>query len=251
MKYIFLLFLSFLSLEIISSHEIIEQYGKKKTENKYIFLDISGFNSDSKIYISVTTIFAAPLDKKLYYNFYENIDDIIFFSAPFSVESSSSSSVAGLGTYEETYNYKITKTDANAKYLYLEYNFEPPVTVENTENDKTTVLIIITVICSVIAIAIFIVIVVCCCCRRNKRAAYVAAYPNSVGYGVSPYVGQPIVPVVQPVMQPVLNVQPYGTGIQPNSNYNYNPNNLIKQDSTSSRGSDYRINQPQNYVKPV
>ena len=133
----------------------------------------------------------------------------------------------------------------------MEYNFEPPVTVENTENDKTTVLIIVTVICSVIFIAIFIVIVVCCCCRRNKRAAYVAAYPNSVGYGVSPYVGQPIVPVVQPVMQPVLNVQPYGAGLQPNSNYNYNPNNLIKQDSTSSRGSDYRINQPQNYVKPV
>ena len=52
-------------------------------------------------------------------------------------------------------------------------------------------------------------------------------------------------------MQPVLNVQPYGTGIQPNSNYNYNPNNLIKQDSASSQGSDYRINQPQNYVKPV
>ena len=249
MKNILIIFFSLFFLEEISSHEIIEKYGKKTTNEDQIFLDISGFNKGDNIYISISTKSYA-FNSYLYYNFYEEIDNIDSFSASLSVYQSSSSTVSTYDTYKETYNYKITKNDANSKYLYMTYYFDPPVTIENTEKDGSAglLIIIIAVVGSFIFIAVFITILICCC-RRCRKTSYIAAYPNSVGYGISSNVGQPVIPVVQPDMQSVVNVQPYGTGQPPNQNYNYAPDGANNQDLISAHGIDYRIDKQQNYEK--
>ena len=54
----FIIFFTLISLSIItitSSVEIIPKYGKKTTYNSYIYLDVSGFDTGDKIYISITT----------------------------------------------------------------------------------------------------------------------------------------------------------------------------------------------------
>ena len=54
-KFIFFFSLICLSLiSKISSQEIIPKYGKKRTNNNYIYLDVSGFDDGEKMYISIT-----------------------------------------------------------------------------------------------------------------------------------------------------------------------------------------------------
>ena len=263
-KYAFLLFISSFLIKAVILIDVIPKYGKKTTYDSSIFLDVSGFEKDEKIYISITTdnyyhYYSSSFN--LRYNFYETINGVQYFSAISSVSYSSSSSV----NYRETYNYKIKKTDANSNYLYLQYNdFPLPVTIENTENDATTTLIIVIVIVLVVIIAIIIAIIVCYC-RRCRRAAVVTpvVYPSNYGYGISPYGVQQVVPVVQPVMQPVVqqvaSVQPYGTSYpQQNPNYNnYNnytsaPNIQYGQIPQNQTESDYRINNNNiKYEKPM
>jgi hypothetical protein len=128
----------------------------------------------------------------------------------------------------------------------MKYKFDPPVTVENTEDDATKTLIIIVVVVGVVVLAVIIIIIVCCCRRCRRTAAYgTVVYPVNAGYGISPYaVGvQPVTPVavVQPVMQPVVNVpQPY-----------YNANAQYNEISPAPISSDVRIEQNQKFEKPI
>lgn len=244
-KFIFFFSLICLSLiSKISSQEIIPKYGKKRTNNNYIYLDVSGFDDGEKIYISIT------VDTTLYYRssmlscgFCTDIDGC--FTTKY-VEPSSSSSTSTFGVEETTYNYKIKKDNSKAKYLYMTYNFDPPVTVENTENDATKTLIIVTVVVGVVVLAVIIVIIVCCCRRCRRTAAYgTVPYPVAPGYGFSPYAygAQPVAPVavVQPVMQPAVNApQPY-----------YNANAQYNAISPAPITSDVRVDQNQMYAKPT
>lgn len=264
-KYAFLLLFSSFLIKTVISIDVIPKYGKKTTYDSSIFLDVSGFNKDEKIYISITT-------DNYYYNnhyygssyslryaFYERNTGGNFIATS-SVSYSSSSSVNS----RDTYNYRIKKTSDNAKYLYLQYDgFHLPVTIENTENDATTTLIIVVVIVSVIFVAVIIVIIVCCCRRRRAAAMTPVVYPSTSAYGLSPYGVQPVVPVMQPVVQPVVqqvaSVQPYGTGYpqqNPNyNNYNYKPDPNVQygQIPQNQPESDYRINNNNNikYEKPM
>ena len=109
---------------------------------------------------------------------------------------------------------------------------------------------------SVIALAIIIAIIVYCC-RRCKRAAVGRVpYPVTPVYGVSPYAAQPVVGVG--MVQPVLNVQPYGVNANyahnpiPNVNLNYNQaiNNQYAQYNLATPvqpESDMRMNQDFEY----
>ena len=78
-------------------------------------------------------------------------------------------------------------------------------------------------------------------------------YPNSFGYGVSPYAVPPgVVQAVQPIVQPVMNVQPYVPSYPQNQNINYNGNVQYEQINQVQSGEE-RINQPinqQKYEKP-
>ena len=205
----FIIFFTLISLSIItitsSSVEIIPKYGKKTTYNRYIYLDVSGFDTGDKIYISITTTSYA--NSRLDYAFCQNTDTSCSSSTLRSVYESSSSTTDAY-YYEETFNYKIKK-DTSANYLYMKYNFPPPVTIENTEDDVSIAIIIIAVVCSVVFLVIIIVLIICCCRRCHRARTYgTVPYPITTGYVVSPY-------TVQPVVQPVVSVQPYYNQVAP------------------------------------
>ena len=236
-----ILFFSLISLsiitEILTENVIIPKYGKKKIyEHQNAFLDVSGFDSGEKIYISITTSsYSHSYNTRLGYAFYINTNGISFSPTNTIYESSSTSTNA-----EETYNYKIKKDSSNFNYLYLSSSLNYPITIENTEDDASTTVIIIVVVVSVVVIVATIIIIICCCRRCRARRYATVPYPSTVGYGVSAFGMQPVIPVAQPVVQPVGVAQPY-----------YNPSPQYNQVSPAPIGSDVRVNQISNYEKPA
>ena len=243
-----IIFFSLIILSIISRVSsgivIIPKYGKKTIDSgDSAFLEVSDFDSGDKIYISITTSHSShSTSTSLYYKF---CDSTIGISSCLSswVDYSSSSSSNG----EHTYNYKIKKDSSNAKYLYLHSLLPLPITIENTEDDASVTIIIIIVVVFVVLVAA-IIIIICCCRRCRARRLGVVPYPGTVGYGVTPYSVQPVVPVVQSAVQPVGIAQPY---------YNVNPQyNQYNQVAQAPMGSDIRevqINQNPGptYEKPM
>ena len=243
-----IIFFSLIILSIISRVSsdtiIIPKYGKKTISSRddLPFLEVSDFDSGDKIYISITTSYSSSWTS-LHYKFCDNTIGISPSSASSWVDYSSSSSSYG----EHTYNYKIKKDSSNAKYLYLRSQLDFPITIENTEDDASVTIIIIIVVVFVVFVAA-IIIIICCCRRCRARRLGVVPYPGTVGYGVTPYSVQPVVPVVQSAVQPVGIAQPY---------YNVNPQyNQYNQVAQAPMGSDIRevqINQNPGptYEKPM
>ena len=243
-----IIFFSLIILSIISRVSsgvvIIPKYGKKTiySSSEEPFLEVSDFDSGDKIYISITTSYSR-YSTSLYYKFCDSTNGISSSSASSWVDYSSSSSSLG----ENTYNYKIKKDSSNAKYLYLDSSLPPSLTIENTEDDASVTIIIIIVVVFVVFVAA-IIIIICCCRRCRARRLGVVPYPGTVGYGVTPYSVQPVVPVVQSAVQPVGIAQPY---------YNVNPQyNQYNQVAQAPMGSDIRevqINQNPGptYEKPM
>ena len=239
-----ILFFSVISLSIITGilstpteNVIIPKYGKRKIYNyQNAFLDVSGFDSGEKIYISITTSsYSHSYNTRLGYAFYININGLSFSTTNTIYESSSTSTNA-----EKTYNYKIKKGSSNFNYLYLSSNLNYPITIENTEDDASTTVIIIVVVVSVVVVVATIIIIICCCRRCRARRYATVPYPSTVGYRVSAFGMQAVIPVAQPVVQPVGVAQPY-----------YNPSPQYNQVSPAPIGSDVRVNQISNYEKPV
>ena len=242
-----IIFFSLIILSIISRVSsgivIIPKYGKKtiSSSNDHPFLEVSDFDSGDKIYISITSSYTGTYSKRLEYKFCDSTS--VIPSALYWVDHSSSSSSFG----EDTYNYKIKKDSSNAKYLYLDSHLPYPLTIENTEDDSSVTIIIIIVVVFVVFVAA-IIIIICCCRRCRARRLGVVPYPGTVGYGVTPYSVQPVVPVVQSAVQPVGIAQPY---------YNVNPQyNQYNQVAQAPMGSDIRevqINQNPGptYEKPM
>ena len=82
-----ILFFSLISLSIITEilsspteNVIIPKYGKRKIYNyQNAFLDVSGFDSGEKIYISITTSsYSHSCNTKLGYAFYKILMDCLF-----------------------------------------------------------------------------------------------------------------------------------------------------------------------------
>ena len=244
-----IIFFSLIILSIISRVSsgivIIPKYGKKTIDSgDSAFLEVSDFDSGDKIYISITTSYSSyGYSTSLYYKFCDStgISSSLVLSS--WVDYSSSSSSYG----EHTYNYKIKKDSSNAKYLYLDSRLHYPITIENTEDDASVTIIIIIVVVFVVFVAA-IIIIICCCRRCRARRLGVVPYQGTVGYGVTPYSVQPVVPVVQSAVQPVGIAQPY---------YNVNPQyNQYNQVAQAPMGSDIRevqINQNPGttYEKPM
>lgn len=223
-------FFTFILLSIISrisTIEIIPKYGKKTINDDEALLDVSDFDSGDKIYISITATYSG-YSTKLCYKFYDS------FASSFNCNQYAdwSSSTSSYST--ETYNYKIKKNNSNSKYLYMSYQFTPPVTIENTEDDSTVTVIIIVVVVFVVVVVV-VIIIICCCCKRCRARRYGAVpYPGFVGYGVTPYAVQPVISVIPSTVQPVVNVQPY-----------YNSNPQYNQVAPAPIGSEVRVNQNQ------
>ena len=240
-----IIFVSIISLSIISrissSIIIIPKYGKKtiNSDDDLPFLEVSDFDSGDKIYISITLNYGSDYATRLYFKFCDSTSGINSYITDRFVDYSSSSSSLG----EYTYNYKIKKDSSNAKYLYLDSSLPCPITIENTKNDAIVVIIIIIVVVCVAVVAIIITIV--CCCRRCRAKRYIP-YPAPVGNGASPYAVQPVIPVVQPVVQPAGIAQPYY-----NPNPQYNQYNQVGQTSIGNDDIGVRINQNLAYEKPM
>ena len=221
-------FFTFILLSIISrisTIEIIPKYGKKTINDYEALLDVSDFDSGDKIYISITATYSGS-STKLCYKFYDSFTGS-FTCNQYADWSSSTSSYS-----TDTYNYKIKKNNSNSKYLYMRYQFTPPVTIENTENDSTVTVIIIVVVVFVVVVVV-VIIIICCCCKRCRARRYGAVpYPGVVGYGVTPYAVQPVMSVIPSTVQPVVNVQPY-----------YNSNPQYNQVAPAPIGSEVRVNQ--------
>ena len=242
-----IIFFSLIILSIISRVSsgvvIIPKYGKKTiySSSEEPFLEVSDFDSGDKIYISITSSYTGMYSKRLEYKFCDSTS--VIPSTLYWVDHSSSSSSLG----EDTYNYKIKKDSSNAKYLYLKSSLPLPITIENTEDDASVTIIIIIVVVFVVFVAA-IIIIICCCRRCRAKRLGVVPYPSTVGYGVTPYSVQPVVPVVQSAVQPVGIAQPY---------YNVNPQyNQYNQVAQAPMGSDIRevqINQNPGptYEKPM
>ena len=257
LKLQFILVLNLLFAGGVVSIEVMSKYSSKTVYSNSIFLDISGFDIEETIYISVSTDYPCYYNN-LHYKFYIKTED--YRTSDFLSSVSYSSSFTK--STKETYNYRIENENDGCKYLYMESDCSPPLTFENTEKDSTTTIIIIVVVVFVVFIVVLIIIIVCCC-KRCKRASVYGTVPYPVApitpvYGVTPYVSQPVVGVgmVQP-MQPVMSVQPYGVngGYNQNMNQNYNTNiNNINTPYNSAApgvpGSDTRINQEIRYEKP-
>ena len=244
-----IIFFSLIILSIISRVSsgivIIPKYGKKTINSgDSAFLEVSDFDSGDKIYISITSSYSSyGYSTSLYYKFCDSTSGISSLLVSSWVDYSSSSSSNG----EHTYNYKIKKDSSNAKYLYLDSSLTLPITIENTEDDSSVTIIIIIVVVFVVFVAA-IIIIICCCRRCRAKRLGVVPYPSTVGYGVTPYSVQPVVPVVQSAVQPVGIAQPY---------YNVNPQyNQYNQVAQAPMGSDIRevqINQNPGptYEKPM
>ena len=226
-----------MSFNINTTHEIIKKYGKMVTNNKYIFLDTSNFDKGDKIYITISNHDGYDTST-INYKFFENIDNVhvnSIESLSTVRHSSKSYEDTTYGYTIEIFDYKIKKEDKNGNYLYLKFDFNPPVTVENTKGSNSTTIIIVVVI-GVVVIAAFIIIMIIYCRRcKNNQAYENGANPANIGYQVSPYASQP----VGVTIQPVVNVQPY----EQNQNYKANPNGEYNQ---GLRESEFRANQEQN-----
>ena len=79
-------------MSIVLSQEIMSKYGSKKSYTGYVFLDVSGFNSGDKIYISVTThnyCYNTYLEYKFYASFtdhssYNSLSQVSYTSETFT-----------------------------------------------------------------------------------------------------------------------------------------------------------------------
>ena len=186
LKFRIIFILNILLMNAVLSIDVMDKYGRKYSSTGEVFLDISGFNSGDKIYITAKTFYICTITN-LHYKFCESTSDDISSDSLFYTYCTSYSTKDTYSSYEEKYNYEIKKAGNEYKYLYLKSRCHPPITFENTEDDggNSTVVIIVAVICSLIALAIIIAIIVYCC-RRCKRAVYNRVHlPVTPAYGVS------------------------------------------------------------------
>ena len=257
LRTIFIFYLIFLSG--VLSYDVINKYGSKKTDSSTnsIFLDVSGFNVDEKIYITVTIYYDCSYSF-LHYKFYEKPEDYDPLDHLTRIDSSSSSYETVAGNYKEKINFEFKKSSSEYKYLFMQSDCDPPLNFENTKDDGDDSKIIIIVVCAIVGVTLLIIIIVCTY-RRCKRRYAAVPYPMAPVYGVSPYAAQPM---GMGMMQPVMNVQPYGINAV-NPNYPQIPNVKQKYSQTynnqSSKydlvnrnppGSDLRLNQETKIEKP-
>ena len=250
------IFISYLMLlSGVVSTEIINKYGSKKTDVNSVFLDVSGFNVDEKIYITLT-VYQKCSSSILKYKFYKNTEDYASGDSLSSTYSSSTTYDSLSSDYKEKYYFEFEKSSSDYKYLFMQSDCDPPLNFENTKDDGDDSKIIIIVVCAIVGVTLLIIIIVCTY-RRCKRRYAAVPYPMAPVYGVSPYAAQPVMGMG--MMQPVMNVQPYGANVNypqiPNVKQKYSQtyNNQSSKYNLMNRnppGSDLRLNQETKIEKP-
>jgi len=134
LKFRIIFILNILLMNAVLSFDVMDKYGRKYSSTGEVFLDISGFNSGDKIYITAKTIYICTFTN-LHYKFCESTSDDISPDSLFYTYYTSYSTKDTYSSYEEKYNYEIKKAGNEYKYLYLKSRCYPPITFENTEDD--------------------------------------------------------------------------------------------------------------------
>ena len=224
------IFLGYLIINILSI-EILRKDGSKKTRDGYIVFDSSEFLVGDTMHFEIES--SSSCDDYLYYQYYDNIDNINIsysnFNQMYSVKYNFQSSVTVNGELQSlTRHFKIEKkreelADLEGNYLYLEFDCFGSVEISNTKSSGKTIIIIVVVIVVFIIVVLIFVLVFCCICRYYKRSIN-NIYDTPVGYPpqVNPYYPQ------QPIYPPPYGINPMAYQVPnaiPNVAYN-NPINV-------------------------
>ena len=195
------IFLGWLIINVLS-FEILQKYGTLKTWDDHIVFESKDFSIGDEMYFSLKTV--NYCDDYLYYQYYDNIDDINDNIDPtYYVIYDSKSSVTVNGVLESlTKSFIIEKkgedlNGLNGNYLYLKFDCPGSVEIENTKSSgkSTIIIIIIVLIVVVLAIIIIFIVIFFCCCKKARALNRLPNIPQNYGYQVNPYYQQmPVYP---------------------------------------------------------
>ena len=219
---------SFLIIKVFLSSTILEKYGHISSMNGKIIFNSNGFSEGEKMYFKITA--HKKCESQLYYEYYNNINDINLSSNSFPLYSTSSKAVETytvLNTVKSSTLYytiekKFWEYNSKGDYLLLVVDCgDGQINFENTEKDESIKILVI-----VFAIIAIIVVICICCCKkmgrmRWRRYAHQRIYTNV--NGTYPYPHGQIYPVqgnyfVPPQEMRMVYNNPNGVS------YNINPN---------------------------
>lgn len=260
MKYFQIYFYFYIIINVLSQ-EILKKDGSIKTNNGYVIFDSSTFVNGDEMYFELDA--KSWCDENLYYQFFDNIDSIQYYSQlKYSVrkEASSSTTINGAITSYTLY-FTIEKIEAKldglkGDYLLLQYDCDKSsVEFSNTKTSGKTKVATIAIIVVVVFIVfvVGIILLFCFCCKRRRISNMI--YEQNYPYQVSPYyTGQVIQPQYPYPYGNVAIVYQNPNMITPNNqNYNYGvvPQNAqIVQNGASPPPSSNPENNLQKLEKP-
>ena len=239
-KFLSCIFLGWLIIKVLSI-EILQKYGSIKTYGDHIVFESNDFSIGEKMYFSFKTV--SDWNEYLYYQYYDNIDDINYSIYPTHyVRYDYQSSVTVNGVLQSlTRHFIIEKkredlNGLNGNYLYLQFNCIGSVEIENTKGSgkSTIIIIVIVIIVAVIVIIIIFIVIFCCCCKKARALNRLSNIQENYSYQVNPYYPQmPIYPqygnnaMVYQVHNPISNPIPNIVYVNSNNPNNYNmPQNV-------------------------
>ena len=172
MKFTFFIFFSFIITNVFS-YDILKKYGSLITNGHYIVFESGYFSIGDKMYFEISSEYIC--DKRLYYEYYDDLKSISENKPIFYKEYTSESLVTEDGKTGVPKRYYTIEKDGEelretyGNYLLLYFDCFGEFKITNTESDGSnqTIIIIIIVICVLVVIAIVITIV--CVCLYKKR----------------------------------------------------------------------------------
>ena len=234
---------SFLILNAFLSSTILEKYGQVSSMNGKVIFDSKEFSEGEKMYFKIKAY--RKCQSPLYYEYYNNINDINLASNYFPIYSVSSKVI-------ETYSVQ-NRVTSTTNYYTIEKKFEEhkskgdflllvvdcgdgKIDFTNTEKDESTKVIII-----ILLVFIVIIIVICiCCCKKMARMRWRRYVPQNIYTNINgtyqngqiypPQVNSYVYPQEMRMVYTNPNGVPYNNN--PNIQY-YNASNMNVPNATT------------------
>lgn len=193
MKYIRYLLFSFF-IKIVFGVETFPQYGSIESDNSYVIFESKNFAEGEKMYFTIKT--DDYCDDYLYYEYYDEIDKIVYTEPAYYVKKHSGETTKVNGRITSVkMHFTIEKkkaeigNDINGNYLLLYYDCGQ-FKIENTKNSGNLVTIIIVV--SIFAVGLIFFLVYFCYFRKVRQMRRMADSNYVAPYGS--YYQQPMYP---------------------------------------------------------
>lgn len=178
-RYSIFIFSSFLMIKVFLSSTILEKYGTLSSMNGKIIFNSKGFSEGEKMYFKITSY--KDCESPLYYEYYNNIDDINLASTSLPpywksskvYETESYNGIISSSTNYYTLEKKIDEYKTNGDYLLLVVNCgNGKVDFENTEKDESVHIIIM------IVVGVILVIGIICFCKKLSKSKWLSFMNN-------------------------------------------------------------------------